>query len=188
MRAWIEHRQSVNDSFRSPRTAVATPRALGEWPSDRELAPEKVLRLTGWLIHLCEIVLVRKYFLRRMLNNLRLRLVLAWRAKFHVAHTSAALSPRTHLGLEFHANVSVWGLLVASGLGSPAGCFSAPVCRCCCCCWRRRWRRLRFRGQVGRPCGIGTSDPGWSCGQCFGAVYRKPQKVHTLINTLVVRG
>lgn len=45
------------------------------------------------------------------------------------SHSRAAPYPRIRLGPEFHADVSFWCLLVAGGLGSPAGCFPAPLYR-----------------------------------------------------------
>ena len=103
---------------------------LSTWPLDRKFASEKELRsLTGRLLHLCEVVQVGKYFYRRMLTNVGLHPVRAWDAKFHVAHTSAASSPRIRLGPELDADVSFWRLLVAGGLGAPAGRFSAPLYR-----------------------------------------------------------
>ena len=64
-----------------------------------------------------------------MLNQVGLPPARAWSAKYHPSHTRAAPSPRIHLGPEFHADASFWRLLVAGGLGSPAGRLSAPLYR-----------------------------------------------------------
>ena len=64
-----------------------------------------------------------------MLTTVGLHRLRAWNAKFHVAHTTPASSPRIHLGPVFHADVSLLRLLVTGGLGSPAGRFSAPLYR-----------------------------------------------------------
>ena len=73
--------------------------------------------LIGQLLHLCEVVRPGKYFVRRMLNKVRLPPARAWSAKYHASHTRAASSPRIHLGPGFHANASFWRLLVEGGLG-----------------------------------------------------------------------
>ena len=103
---------------------------LSEWPSDREVASEDELRsLIGRLLHLCQVVRPEKYFVRRMLNHLGLPPVRVWSAEFHASRTRTASSSRIRLVPEFHADVSFWRLLVAGGLGSPVGCFSAPLYR-----------------------------------------------------------
>ena len=103
---------------------------LREWPSDRELGSEKeLLYLTGCLRHMCELVRLGIYFVRRMVNNVDVHPIRAWSATFHVARKSAQSSPRICLGPEFHADVSFWRLLVAGGLGSPTGRFYTPLYR-----------------------------------------------------------
>ena len=103
---------------------------LSEWPSDREHTSEKELSyLTGRRLHLCEVVRVGKCLIRHMLTTVSLRFVHAWGAKFHVAHTSAASSPRIRLGPEFHADVFILRLFVEGGLGSPACRFFATLYR-----------------------------------------------------------
>ena len=102
--------------------------SLSEWSPDRVVASVELRSLIGRLLHLCE-VRPGKYFIRRMLNQVSLPPVRAWSAKFHVSHTRAASSPRMHLGPEFHVDVSFWRLLVARGLGSPAGRLSAHLYR-----------------------------------------------------------
>lgn len=64
-----------------------------------------------------------------MLNHHGLPTIRARSAKFHVSHTRTASSRRTRLGPEFHADVSFWRLMVAGGVGSPAGRFFAPSYR-----------------------------------------------------------
>ena len=103
---------------------------LSEWSPDRVVASEEELRsLIGRLLHSCEVVRPGKYFVRRMLIQVGLPPVRAWSATNHASHTRAASSPRIHLGPEFHADASFGRLLVAGGLGSPAGRLSTPLYR-----------------------------------------------------------
>ena len=103
---------------------------LSDWPSGREVASEAELRsLIARLLHLCEVVQPGKYFVRRMLNHVGLPPVRAWGAKFHTSHSRAASYPRIQSGHEFHTDMSFSRLLVAGGLCSSTGCFSAPLYR-----------------------------------------------------------
>ena len=88
-----------------------------------------MLYLTSRLRHVCEVVRLGKYSVRRMFNNLGVRSIRAWNATFCEVHKNAPLSPRIRSGPEFHADVSFWRLLVAGGLGSPTGRFYTPSYR-----------------------------------------------------------
>ena len=104
MRAFVGHRHRRNDHFAPLEKLDRLRDTLDERSPDRVVASEEELRsLMVRLLHLCEVVRPGKYFVRRMLNQVGLRPVRAWSAKYHASHTRAASSPRIHLGPEFHA-------------------------------------------------------------------------------------
>ena len=78
---------------------------------------------------MCEIVRPGKHVVRRLLDQVSLPPVRAWSAKFFASHARTASSPPIHLGPEFHADVSFWGLLVAGRLVSQTGRLTAPLYR-----------------------------------------------------------
>ena len=76
------------------------------WPADRAFATEKELRgLTGKILHLCTVVRIGEFFVRRML--LQLGLTPIETNKF----AKGAGARRIALGVEFHADLAFWRLL-----------------------------------------------------------------------------
>jgi len=97
---------------------------LRQWPAERGTASEKdVRKLIGKLLHLCTVVRIGRFFVRRML----LLLGLAPEESHKFGKGSGAR--QITLGVEFHADLAFWRMLIEGELGSARGKFCAPLIR-----------------------------------------------------------
>lgn len=123
----------------TPAKLARTRDLLRQWPASRSHAPEWEVRLLiGKLLHLCEVVRLGNFFVRRMLIQLGLPPSQQWQNKWQSklaasrgAHASAGGQGHLWLGPEFHADVEFWRLIIAWGMASPARTLGAPLYSFC---------------------------------------------------------
>ena len=108
---------------------------LEVWPPARAVASEYELRsLMGKLLHVSE-VQPGFFFVRRIINQLRMSPVRPWNERFGVSGVGKGrrkLRACVRLGPEFHDDISFWRMVVQRALGPEGGGrLSAPLLSLC---------------------------------------------------------